>query len=498
MAKRLPALVALLAIISLGLRAEAPASFDQDFLDRAMRVELYLVGDAAEELVTVKGIVQEPLWPESRTGLLDGFNNGRFMVKLYDVASNRLLYSRGFDTMFGEYRTTAPAIAGVKRVFPRSVRVPWPRRPVLFVIELRDKKNLSHPIFSQSIDPADYHLVVETPAAGDFIYRSQHTGDPQDKVDLVFVAEGYTTEDREKFKADVDRFRDYLFALEPYRTRREAFNVTGLFRPSPERGMDEPRQGSFKKTLLDASFNAFDLDRYMLIEDGHRLREVAAQVPYDAIVVLVNSPRYGGGGIYNDYCVTTVDNERSRWVFVHEFGHSFAGLADEYYASDVAYNDFYPPGVEPLEPNITALLDPAHIKWADLLSPGVALPTDWGKDKIDAFQAERQKNRRAEREAVDEARRKGRPEDRIKKVEEKYRALDADLAAKLEEVRRSYRGLEDKVGAFEGAGYASHGLYRPMVYCLMIYSPENKFCLVCQAAISRMINFYSASHPPSS
>ena len=178
------------------------------------------------------------------------------------------------------------------------------------------------------------------------------------------MAEGYTAEDKDKFTADVDRFTGWMFEIDPYRGAKGKFNVTGIMRPSPEPAMDEPRQNVFKKTLLNASFNAFDLDRYMLIEDGHRLREVAAEVPYDAIVVMVNSKRYGGGGIYNDYCVTTVDNERSKAVFVHEFGHSFAGLADEYYASDVSYNDFYPKGVEPLEPNITALLDPHHVKWA--------------------------------------------------------------------------------------------------------------------------------------
>jgi hypothetical protein len=134
--------------------------------------------------------------------------------------------------------------------------------------------------------------------------------------------------------------------------------------------MDEPRQRAYRKTVLNASFNAFDLDRYMLIEEDHRMHEIAGQVPYDAIIVLVDSGRYGGGSIAFDYCVTTVDHSRSLEVFVHELGHSFGGLADEYYQSEVSYNEFYPKGVEPLEPNITALLDPANVKWKDLLSPG--------------------------------------------------------------------------------------------------------------------------------
>ncbi len=490
MAKRLMIFVLLVAAIAAGSRGQNAAAFDDDFLDKAMRVELYFVGDAQDESITLDQVYQEGLWPESRTHLIDAFNNGRYTVKLYDVPSNRLIYSRGFDTMFGEYRTTAPALAGVKRVFPRSVRVPWPRRPVQFVIESRDKKNISHPLFSETIDPADYHIIRETTAAGDFIYEARRSGDPQDKVDLVFLAEGYAAEDRDKFKADVDRFGGYLFGVEPYKSRQDRFNIRGVFRPSAERGMDEPRQGAFRKTGLNASFNAFDLDRYMLIGEGHRLREMAAQVPYDAIVVLVNSKRYGGGGIYNDYCVTTVDNEASKGVFVHEFGHSFAGLADEYYASDVAYNDFYPKGVEPLEPNITAFLDPTHVKWQDMLSPGLSLPTDWGKDKIEALQDERQKNRQAMKEAIEQAKTKKLSEAKVKKIEEKYQEADKAFAKRTEDVRKSYANVEGKVGVFEGAGYAAKGLYRPMVYCLMIFNPKGEFCLVCQRAISRMIDYY--------
>ena len=484
------ALALALALAAVAASAQETA-FDKDFENKAMRFDLYLVGDSAEEMITLDQVYQEGSWPESRTRLIDPFNNGRSTVKIYDVASNVLIYSRGFDTMFGEYRTTAPALAGVKRVFPRSVRVPWPRRPVVLVIESRDKKNIPHPVFSRVVDPADYHIIREASAAGDFVYPALKNGEAADKVDLVFIAEGYTAEDRDKFKADVDRFTGHLFELEPYKSRKADFNVTGVLRPSAERGMDEPRQGAYKKTGLDASFNAFDLDRYMLIEDGHRLREIAAEVPYDVIVVLVNSKRYGGGGIYNDYCVTTVDNEASPGVFVHEFGHSFAGLADEYYTSDVAYNDFYPQGVEPLEPNITALLDPAHVKWQDQLTPGIAVPTDWGKDKIEALGAERMKDRQAMKDEVDQAKARGADEAKVLKIQKKYVAKEQALAKKVNEVRKTYAYLDGQVGAFEGAGYAAKGLYRPQVYCLMIYNPKNEFCVVCQKAIEKMIGYYA-------
>jgi hypothetical protein len=487
-----PAAGSYAAGLKLEQAAQDPIIFDDFFLDKAMRLDLFLTGDAKEEAVTIDRIHQESIWPESKTHLLDPFNNGRYGIKVYDVASNRLVYSRGFDTMLGEYRTTAPALAGIKRVFRRSVRLPFPKRAALIVIEGRDRQNLPREIFRASVDPADYHIVKESPKPVDEIYEALKNGDPHDTVDLVFLAEGYTSEDAAKFRSDVDKFTGYLFAVEPYKSSKQKFNITGVFRPSAERGMDEPRQGAFKKTALDASFNAFDLDRYMLSEEGHRLREMAAQVPYDAIIILVNSKRYGGGGIYNDYCITTVDNERSLGVFIHEFGHSFAGLADEYYASEVSYNDFYPKGVEPLEPNITALLDPAHVKWQDLLSPGIAVPTDWGKDKREALQAERQKLRHEMRQELDAAKQKGLKEPEVKKIQAKFEKKGKELQAALEAVRKQYADVEDKVGVFEGAGYASHGLYRPMISCVMISSPKNEFCRVCQQAISRMIDYYSS------
>ncbi len=258
--------------------------------------------------------------------------------------------------------------------------------------------------------------------------------------------------------------------------------------------MDEPRQRVYKKTVLDASFNAFDLDRYMLIEENHRLHEIAGQVPYDAVVVLVNSKRYGGGSIGLDYCVTTVDNPRSPEVFVHELGHSFAYLADEYYQSEVSYNEFFPKGVEPLEPNITALLDPENVKWKDLLSPGIGIPTEYGKEEIEALQAERRRSLENRAKEIEEAKKRNAPAKEIERIEEKYRQVDAALGAKIDEVRKRYAHLEDKVGVFEGAGYSSKGLYRSMIHCIMISSPTTEFCRVCRRAIARMIDFYSAAN----
>lgn len=488
----LPAIIFFLLNCSfISLFAQDPINFEDHFLDRAMRINLYLVGDAREEKIIFHSIYQEPLWPESRVNLTRPFNYGRYFIKVYEVASNRLIYAKGFDCMFGEYRTTTPALNGVKKVFQRAVRIPWPKRKVNVVIEARDRQNILHPVAIETIDPEDYHLIKETPQTDDYVFEVKKSGPPAEKVDVVFLAEGYGAEEKEKFVNDVKRFSGYLFDVEPYKSSQEKFNIYGIFRPSAENGTDEPRQKIYRNTVLKSSFNAFDTDRYLLTEEGFLLREIAAAAPYDAIVILVNSKRYGGGGIYNDYCITTVDNQASKSVFLHEFGHSFAGLADEYYTSDVAYNEFYPKGVEPLEPNITALLDPDNLKWKDLLSPGVKIPTEYGKEEIEKLQAERRKNFQEMNRALEEARKKNLKEKEIKSLQERFMARDRAIMDKIRAVREKYKDLEDKVGAFEGAGYSAQGLYRPMMYCLMISSPKMEFCRVCQRAIQQMIDYYS-------
>ncbi|HOW84996.1 MAG TPA: M64 family metallopeptidase [Candidatus Aminicenantes bacterium] len=493
MRTKLLAWAAALALAAAAQAAPQPQPpFDEFFFDKAWRIDFYHMGDAKSESFVLRRIAEEGAWPEPKAALLPPFDYGRYVCRVYDAASNRLIFSRGFDTMFGEYKTTSPALAGSVRVFERSLRVPAPRRPVLFVIEQRDKRNLLHPVFNQSIDPADYHILREPPAQGDWIYEARVAGDPHDAVDLVFLAEGYAAADRDKFRADVDRMAAFLFSVEPYKALKARFSVRGVFRDSPERGMDEPRQRSYRKTVLDASFNAFDLDRYMLVEADHRMHEMAGQVPYDILAVLVNSPRYGGGSIGLDYCVSTVDHAASPQVFVHELGHSFAYLADEYYDSEVSYNDFYPKGIEPLEPNITALLDPARVKWQDLLSPGIGIPTEYGKARMEALRAELRAGQEAKARALEAARGKNAPAGEIQAIEARAKAAEDELGKKMAELKAAVMDpLADKVGVFEGAGYASKGLYRPMIHCIMISSPKNEFCRVCQRAIARMIDFLS-------
>jgi hypothetical protein len=481
----------LLLIILHSLYSQNLIQFNDYFLDKTMRIDYYHIGDAKEEFITIDQIYQQGIWAGNPKNLIDRFNNGKYEIKVYNVASNRLIYSKGYATYFGEYTTTTPAIQGIKRTYHETVLIPYPKKPVLLVFERRNKQNILEPLFKTEIDPGDYHINNENTDAGDQVYEALKNGDPHTKVDLAWLAEGYTAQEFDKFKKDVDRFMTALFEVEPYDRLKDKFNIYGVFRPSAESGVDQPREGIYKETIVNSSFNALDLDRYLLTEDNKSLHDIAAAVPYDAIVIMVNSKRYGGGGIYNFYALSTVDNQLSENVFIHEFGHSFAGLGDEYYTSDVAYNDFYPKGVEPTDPNITALLDPDNIKWKDLLSPGISIPTDWGKDEIEALQAELQKNRKAMREQLAQLEKSGASKSKIEKIKTNSKKKSDEINKKIDQVREKYSYLNDKVGAFEGAGYSAKGLYRPMMNCIMFGNRERKFCKVCQRAIERMIEFYS-------
>jgi hypothetical protein len=288
----------------------------------------------------------------------------------------------------------------------------------------------------------------------------------------------------------VKRFAAVFFGFEPYKTYKRQFNIYGVLKPSMDSGCDEPRSGIFKNTALNATFNSLGSERYLLTEDNKSLRDIAAHVPYDALFIMVNHKRYGGGGIYNLYCTFTVDNQWYEYLFLHEFGHSFAGLADEYYTSSVAYNEFYPRGVEPVEANITALLDPKNLKWKDWVTPGMEIPTPWEKEEFDRMDEAYQKVRREINDRIAKMKREGAPAAEVQKVEEESERLSREHAKKMDNYLSKSR-FKSQVGAFEGAGYSAKGLYRPMLDCIMFTKGKKPFCKVCAGAIVRVIKYYS-------
>jgi len=405
--------------------------YEDVFTHEAMRVDYHHWGDAGSEGCAVDAVVREPIWPGPHTRLTSAPDLGKYRFKVIDAATGAALFEQGYSTLFGEWQTTEEA-SSVKRVFHESLRFPMPREAVLVQIYSRSAKGLLDRVFEQKIEP-ESHLVrgwAEDREAEIVVLKD--SGDPRTRLDIAVVCDGYPRAQAEKARRDLKRFSDILLATAPFDRHAERISVRGVLVPSDRTGPDEPRKGLFSDSPAGTSFNTFDSERYLTTVDNEALRDLAAHVPYDTVFIMVNSSRYGGAGIYNFFSIFVSDNEYDDYVFVHEFGHGFAGLGDEYYSSSVAYSEFYPKGVEPWEPNITALLGGAQsLKWRDLVPSGVPVPTP-----------------------------------------------DSE----------QYSGT---TGAFEGAGYSAKGLYRPAPDCRMFSKRHMDFCPVCMRAVEETIKLYT-------
>ena len=440
---------------------------------KTMRVDYFHTGGpATNETLSLDRVVNDGPWPGSRTQLVDPTNLGKYLFEVHDSAGGQLLYSRGFASVYGEWETT-PEVKTIHRTFHASLRFPWPLQPVRVTLKKRQADNSFARIWSTDVDPNSRFVNAAPPRRAGMLSTLFENGPAAEKVDLLVIGEGYTDALMPKFRKDAVRLLDALFAEEPFRSRKNDFNVRLLGLPSAEAGINRPNAGVFRRTPLATEYNIFDSERYVLTLDNRALRDAASVAPYEFIEILVNEQTYGGGGIFNDQATASVDSAFSDYVFVHEFGHHFAALADEYYTSDVAYETG---GVkpEPWEPNATA--DPKASKWADVVTPGTPLPTPWPKEEFEKHSRAIQERRRAIR---------------------KRNAPEAEMDALF----REQRGWEEKffasmkygkaVGAFEGASYEPRGLYRPQADCIMFTRDRVGFCRVCQRAISRIIDLYS-------
>jgi hypothetical protein len=415
----------ILLIVSLTLSAQE--SFDKYFTDKVLRFDFMLAGNSGKTSVYPVGMKEEPFWAGSKTNLINPFNSGNFKYEVFDVTGNTLIYSRAFCTLFQEWQTTAEA-KSVDRSFYEVATMPYPKDKVKFILSKRERNGLFSKLYETIIDPASYFIRKENPinVAVTKIYGS---GDPHTSVDLAFIAEGYKADEMGKFRADVKKMADYLFEEAPFSEYKDRFNIWAVEAISQDSGTDVPGEKIYVNTALNSSFYTFDLDRYLTTQDIKTVNDYAATVPHDYIIVLINSSRYGGGGVYNYYTGTTTGNQLSPKVFIHEFGHGFAGLADEYYTSNVAYDEFYPLNVEPWEPNITTMVD-FESKWKKLISKDTPVPTP---------------------------------------SEEKFKNV---------------------TGLFEGGGYSAKGIYRSAMDCRMKSNNTKGYCSVCRNAIKQMIEFY--------
>ncbi len=467
----------------------AAETFDTRFHKANLRIDLHHAGDADSEFVALDRVYRQGEWAGSQSSLVDPYPYGRSVIRMLDPTNGAELASRGFDTIFGEYRTTGPAHGGVWRSYHESVLLPFPRQPVTIVYEVRDAAGKSTRLGEWAIDPESNDIAREQPAARALVLAPHVPAKPSACLDIAFIGEGYTQEETTKFRTDLERFSSLLLSQEPYASMKDRICVRGVMTPSFDSGCDEPRRGRWHNTAVGASFNALGSERYLLTEDNRALRDIAANIPYDTLIIMVNHERYGGGGIYNLFCTFTADNEWSDYLVLHEFGHSFAGLADEYYTSSVAYEDLHPATSEPSAPNVTALLDPSSLKWGDLVADATPLPTPWRKEEYDERDLRYQEKREALNLRIAEATRNGETKATLE--------LETELAEMTRNHVTTMKAFlagdpqAGRVGAFEGAGYASRGLYRPTLDCLMFTRGERRLCPVCRRATKQMISWYA-------
>lgn len=407
---------------------EGTVDYDTYFTSERLRIDFVLAGDRDNITAYLGGLSREAEWAGSKNALVDPFGYGAYYMEVFD--GENLIFSRGFNSLFDEWRTTEEGREICKST-TQTMWMPFPKDEVKVVLYCRRYgDNVFEQIFTFDIDPSD--KLITCGKRNDFkVEPVMVNGDKADKVDLLFVAEGYTEGEMDKYRKDAKRFTDYMFSMEPYASRKNDFNVWMLMSPSAESGVDIPQDDVWKSTLLESNFFTFYIDRYLTVWNHSKIADAVSGAAFDALFIIANCDKYGGGGIYNSYALGYSDGDRADQVFIHEFGHSFAGLADEYFSKEVAYEDYYNLALEPWEPNITTLVD-FNSKWADMLPADAVIPT--------------QPN-------------------------------DSTMIGVL--------------GVYEGGGYMTEGVYRPYFECRMRNNTAGEgFCPVCRRAISRMIDFY--------
>jgi len=413
---------------------------------RTMRLDYFHTGKADTEIFSRERVVVEPLpWPGNPEKLRDDSNLGAYFFEVRDQRSGKILYSRGYSSIFSEWRTTNEAKQEY-RTFSESLRFPAPAAPIKVSVKKRDAQNRFAEVWFTTVDARDPSIERVTAPAPAPIIEMAHNGEPAHHVDLLFLGEGYTAAESRKCASDVRRAADALFGYAPFRERRKEFNLRAMCAASPESGVSHPSRSEHRRTLFDSTFDVFGTERYALSFNNRALREMAAYAPYEFLAIVMNDRSYGDGGIFGQFATVSIDDPRSLPAFAHEFGHHFAALADEYFLGPVPYAPAAPAG-EPWEPNITALFDAKNLKWRELVSVDTPIPTPWPKKSY--IQSGGQ---------------------------------DRYLSS------GPYAG---KVGVFEGANYSDNGYYRSEQKCLMITLASNRFCAACRRAIDRTITLYS-------
>jgi hypothetical protein len=439
-----------------------------------MRVDYFHSGNSEFEMFSLDQVVIEPLpWTGNMHQPVDTTLRGKYLFEIVDADSGSIAWSRSFSSIYGEWETTAEA-GEINRSFHESVRFPLPEDRFTLVFKKRDADNAFEEVWRTEIDPDDYLVHRESARYADEVIAILDNGDPAQKVDLLILGDGYTAAEHDEFVAKARELADVLFETSPFKERKGDFNVWALAPAAAESGISRPSTRTYRDSPVGATYDAFRSERYILTFDNKAMRRIASSTPYDFVEILTNTEIYGGGGIYGLFSTAAADSEWAPYLFVHEFGHHFAGLADEYYTSSVAYET--PAAiVEPYEPNVTALLDPENLKWKHLVGPITPIPTPWPKAEYEEHSLAYQERRR-------QLRAENAPESEMNELFRFTRDYVENLFAASE-----YRNA---VGAFEGAYYHDRGYYRSEQNCIM-FSRTEEFCLVCRAAIDKVIDEYT-------
>jgi hypothetical protein len=373
----------------------------------------------------------EPVWGGSKSFVEEKLNYGDMLLEVFDSTSDKLLYSYGYSTLFKEWLTTERG-KDTTKIFIETVLMPDPKKTIRIRISDRDSFLNFKEVYTTYFNPlTDIVEVLKQPEVSE-VRSLRNSGDPSGKTDIVIISEGFTQQQKDKFFRDAEKFSEILFTWDPYKAYPKSFNIYAVFLPSEQPGADIPPDSDWVSTALNTRFYTFGSERYLTTDDMQKVRNAVSGIPYDQICIMVNSDKYGGGGIYNYYTVFTSDNIISEFLFMHEFGHNFASLADEYYTSQTAYVNMFGKNTEPLEPNITTLTS-FDKKWKDMLKDTVPVPT---------------------------------------LSDENYKNI---------------------IGVYEGAGYCEKGIYRPYMDCSMKSKINNAFCPVCKRAIVKMIKYNDPS-----
>lgn len=403
--------------------------FTDYFQDKTLRIDYLFTGNASKQAICVDALSSLPTWAGRKHHLAELPLQGNGQITMRDAASGNVIYKTSFSSLFQEWLETDEA-QHITKGFENTFLVPYPLKPAEIEITLLDPRKNIRTRMKHLVDPND--ILIQQKGTSHITPHKyiQKKGKPEQCINVAILAEGYTEEEMDTFYKDAEIACESLFAHEPFKSMKKRFNIVAVASASQDSGVSIPRLGQWKHTAFSSHFSTFYSDRYLTTSRLKSVHDALAGIPYEHIIILANTDEYGGGGIYNSYTLTTAHHAEFRPVVVHEFGHSFGGLADEYFYDDDVMNDTYPLDVEPWEQNVSTRVDFGS-KWEDMLPEGTPIPTP------------------------------------------------------IEETGKY------PTGVYEGAAYSAKGIYRASYNCRMRTNEYPTFCPVCQRALQRLITFYT-------